>query len=151
MRNRLTTLSLIAVMLSAIAFLLAIANCLQAYAYDGEIDVPGAECIEPFEDDPLTIATVDTAQAVSGSDFMTLGIIKYNGRTESWYSSNVLWHYRTPEWWTDDEGFYHDADGYYVVAASDYAEGSIIETSRGLAIVLDGGCDAGVTDFYTCF
>ena len=26
------------------------------------------------------------------------GINYYNGRTESWYSSNVLYHYRTPEW-----------------------------------------------------
>lgn len=69
-------------------------------------------------------------------------------RLETAYSSNVLYHYRTSEWIVDSDGFYHDVDGRYIVAASDLAQGTVFETSRGEAIVLDSGCNPGVTDFY---
>ena len=69
-------------------------------------------------------------------------------RVETAYSSNVLYHYRTSEWTVDDEGFYHDSEGRYVVAASDMEQGTVFETSKGEAIVLDCGCSPGVTDFY---
>lgn len=72
-----------------------------------------------------------------------------NGTTETAYSSNVLYHYRTNEWTPDEYGFYRTEDGYYVVASNEYEEGTVIETSRGEAMVLDGGCDAGYIDFYT--
>ena len=68
--------------------------------------------------------------------------------TETWYSSNVAYHYRTSEWSTDDEGYYRDSDRYYVVASDDYAEGSVIETSKGQAKVYDSGTDSGNVDFY---
>lgn len=71
-----------------------------------------------------------------------------NGTTETAYSSNVLYHYRTSEWTPDEYGFYRTDDGYYVVASNDYEEGTVIETSRGEAMVLDGGCDSGIVDFY---
>ena len=87
----------------------------------------------------------------SGDGFMQEGVREYEGRTESWYSSNQLYHYRTSEWTVDDEGYYRDDQGRYVVAASDVPEGSEIETSKGTGIVLDSGCDEGVTDFYTNF
>ena len=76
------------------------------------------------------------------------GVNYYDGRTETYYSSNVLYHYKTNEWTLDDEGFYRTDDGYYVVAASDMPEGTTFETSKGTAIVLDSGCSEGVTDFY---
>ena len=72
-----------------------------------------------------------------------------NGTIETAYSSNVLYHYRTNEWTPDEYGFYRTSDGYYVVASNEYPEGTVIETSRGQAQVLDGGCDAGYIDFYT--
>ena len=71
-----------------------------------------------------------------------------NGTIETAYSSNVLYHYRTSEWTPDEYGFYRTSDGYYVVASNEYEEGTVIETSRGEAMVLDGGCDAGYIDFY---
>ena len=77
-----------------------------------------------------------------------VGVVDYNGTTETAYSSNVLYHYRTSEWTPDEYGFYRTSDGYYVVASSDYAQGTVIDTSRGEAMVLDSGCDSGVTDFY---
>ncbi len=78
-----------------------------------------------------------------------VGVIEYDGRRETAYSSNVLWHYRTNEWTADEQGFYHDSEGRYVVAASDMEQGTVFQGSMGECIVLDSGCDAGVTDYYT--
>ena len=79
-----------------------------------------------------------------------VGIIDgVNGTRETAYSSNVLYHYRTSEWTPDEYGFYRSDDGYYVVASSDYEQGTVIETTRGEAMVLDSGCDSGIVDFYT--
>ena len=86
-----------------------------------------------------------------GDGFAFEGVREYNGRTESWYSSNQAYHYRTGEWTADDEGYYRDSEGYYVVASEDHAEGEVFDTSKGKAKVYDGGCDSGVTDFYTAF
>lgn len=77
------------------------------------------------------------------------GRVDWGGKKETAYSSNVLYHYRTSEWTPDEYGFYRTSDGYYVVASNDYEEGTVIETSRGEAMVLDGGCDSGIVDFYT--
>ena len=76
------------------------------------------------------------------------GVNYHEGRTETYYSSNVLYHYRTPEWTLDEEGFYRDAEGRYVVAASDMEQGTVFEGSKGTCIVLDCGCADGVTDYY---
>ena len=79
-----------------------------------------------------------------------VGIIDgVNGTRETAYSSQVLYHYRTSEWTADEYGFYRTDEGYYVVASNDYPEGTVIETTRGEAMVLDGGCDNGIVDFYT--
>ena len=48
----------------------------------------------------------------------------------------------------DSEGFYRTNEGYYVVAASDMAQGTTFEGSKGTCIVLDSGCSEGVTDYY---
>lgn len=87
----------------------------------------------------------------SGDGFAQEGVREHDGRTETWYSSSQAYHYRTGEWEVDDEGYYRDSDGYYVVAASDVAEGETLETSKGTARVYDSGCEDGVTDFYTAF
>ena len=78
------------------------------------------------------------------------GVNYYNGRQETYYSSNVLYHYRTSEWTAGDDGVYRDADGYVVVAANEneYSEGDVIDTSFGPAKVYDSGCDYGITDVY---
>lgn len=76
------------------------------------------------------------------------GVNYYDGRTETYYSSNVLYHYRTPEWTLDNEGFYRTDEGYYVVAASDMPQSTVFEGSKGTCIVLDSGCNTGVTDYY---
>lgn len=77
------------------------------------------------------------------------GVNYHNGRKETYYSSNVLYHYRTPEWTVDEYGVYRDSDGYVVVAASDLDQGSEVSTSFGKGKVYDTGCAAGTTDIYT--
>lgn len=76
------------------------------------------------------------------------GVNYYDGRTETYYSSNILYHQDTDQWTVDDEGFYRTDEGYYVVAASDIEEGTTFEGSKGTCIVLDSGCDEGTTDYY---
>ena len=76
------------------------------------------------------------------------GINFYNGRTETYYSSNILYHQDTDEWVVDDEGFYRTDEGYYVVAASDKEQGTVFEGSKGTCIVLDSGCEDGIDDYY---
>ena len=84
-----------------------------------------------------------------GDGFMQAGVRDgVDSDTETWYSSNSAYHYRTSEWTTDDEGYYRTDDGYYVVASNDYAEGTVINTSKGEAKVLDSGTDSGNVDFY---
>ena len=79
------------------------------------------------------------------------GVNYYDGRRETYYSSNVLYHYRTNEWSIDSEGFYRTNEGYYVVAASDIEQGTVFEGSKGDCIVLDSGCAGGVTDYYVAW
>lgn len=78
----------------------------------------------------------------------TSGVYYYNGRKETYYSSRVLYHYRTPEWTAGYDGVYRDSEGYVVVAASDLSQGSLVDTSFGMGKVYDSGCAAGTTDIY---
>ena len=78
----------------------------------------------------------------------TLGVYYHGDRKETYYSSNVLYHYRTGEWWADEEGFYRTNEGHYVVAASDMPQGTVFTCSKGTCIVLDCGCAEKVTDYY---
>ena len=76
----------------------------------------------------------------------------FDSYLETYYSSNVLYHYQTPEWTVDDEGFYRTDEGYYVVGV-DINEGiplgTVVDTGKGEAIVADYGSGAHVHDFYT--
>ena len=76
----------------------------------------------------------------------------YDGRKETYYSSQVLPHYRMDEWTVDEEGFYRDSQGRYVVGVGideGYSIGDEIETGKGTAVVMDYGYTIGITDFYT--
>ena len=124
-----------------------------------------AEIIEQYEQEQAALEATQAAEAyyyeptyytptysgVQGNpDGLNsfVGVIEYDGRRETAYSSNVLYHYRTSEWTADEQGFYHDSEGRYVVAASDMEQGTVFQGSMGECIVLDSGCDAGVTDYY---
>lgn len=94
-------------------------------------------------------SNTQTVYSGNGSGLTQSGGVNYHGgRRETYYSSRVLYHYRTPEWTVDSEGFYRTAEGYYVVAASDIAQGTVFQGSKGMCQVLDSGCAAGTTDYY---
>ena len=120
---------------AALAIVMALALPLAAWAEDG------------YDYVDLDDEEQEEAETLSGAEFMYQGVYDFNGHTETWYSSQAAYHYMTPEWTADDEGFYRTDDGYYVVATDAYEQGTVIETSRGLAQVLDCGCGDNV-DFY---
>lgn len=78
-----------------------------------------------------------------------------DGYVETYYSSNVLYHSMTDQWTVDDEGFYRDANGRYVIGVSDSERdelpyGSVVMTGKGEAVVYDYGSGIdNVHDFYT--
>lgn len=85
------------------------------------------------------------------NDFASQGVVYEDGTRYTWYSSNAAYHYRTPEWSVDSEGFYRDSDGYYVVASTDVPMGGTVDTPWGEGKVYDTGCDSGTVDLYTTF
>lgn len=95
-----------------------------------------------------TAASSPTYSGPSSGLTKASGVNYYNGTRETYYSSRVLYHYRTSEWTVDSEGFYRDSAGRYVVASSDHPIGTVITTSKGESIVLDSGCASGTRDFY---
>ena len=126
--------------------------------YEEEVDSTEAEETEETEEIEEAVAESDTGSVETAngtvakqdsSHFKRDGVIyDENGTRYTWYSSNVLHHYRTSEWSVNDEGFYETSDGNLVVASEDYPEGTIIDTPYGTAEVLDNGCDSGTVDFY---
>lgn len=78
----------------------------------------------------------------------------HDGRKETYYSSNVLPHYRMGEWTVDDDGFYRTTDGYYVVGVGideGYEIGDTFEGGRGTCVVMDYGYTENITDYYTAW
>lgn len=92
-------------------------------------------------------------QSYSGNSgsFKSQGIVYQNGIRYTYYSSNVLYHYRTPEWNAGSDGIYRDSAGYIVVASSDHSQGSVVSTPFGAGKVYDSGCASGTIDIYTNF
>lgn len=91
-------------------------------------------------------------QTYIGNGFESDGVWQDENYRYTWYSSNVLYHYRTPEWTAGSDGIYRDSDGYVVVASSDLPQGTVVEgTPFGACKVYDSGCASGTLDVYTNF
>lgn len=91
-------------------------------------------------------------QTYVGNSFRSDGVWYDENYRYTWYSSNVLYHYRTPEWTAGSDGIYRDVDGYVVVASSDLPQGTVVEgTPFGSCKVYDSGCASGTLDVYTNF
>lgn len=91
-------------------------------------------------------------QIINSGSFKSAGVWYDNNYRYTWYSSNVLYHYRTPEWTAGADGIYRDSDGYVVVASSDLPQGAVIDgTPFGACKVYDSGCASGTLDVYTNF
>lgn len=105
----------------------------------------------PIEVEELAVAQPQTNTVSYNSSGLTptSGVNYHNGWRETYYSSNVLYHYRTSEWVVGEDGVYRDSDGYVVVASSSDAQGSVVDTSFGQGKVYDTGCAEGTHDIYT--
>lgn len=91
-------------------------------------------------------------QTYVGNSFRSDGVWQDENYRYTWYSSNALYHYRTPEWTAGSDGIYRDAEGYVVVASSDLPQGTVVEgTPFGACKVYDSGCASGTLDVYTNF
>lgn len=78
-------------------------------------------------------------------NFQQMGVLNDSDYRYTYYSSNVLYHYRTPEWTLGSDGIYRDAAGRVVVASDAYPEGTVVQSELfGECIVLD--CGVGRTD-----
>lgn len=84
-------------------------------------------------------------------NFESIGVIYMHGYRYSYYSSKVLYHYRTPEWYACDDHLYRTADGYIVVASKDHPLGSIVPTPFGQGKVMDACYVSGTIDIYVNF
>lgn len=91
--------------------------------------------------------------SISGSQFKRDGIWRDSQFEYSWYSSNVLRHYRTNEWTPDSNGIYRDCNGYVCAASDDYSLGTVLDTEKfGKVIITDTGVGtSGRLDIYTNF
>lgn len=87
----------------------------------------------------------------SSNNFKIQGVIYQNGIRYTYYSSRILYHYRTPEWTVGNDGIYRDGNGYIIVASVDYPQGAIVSTPFGAGKVYDSGCASGTIDIYTNF
>ena len=91
-------------------------------------------------------------QTYIGNGFESDGVWRDENYRYTWYSSNVLYHYRTSEWTAGADGIYRDDDGYVVVASSDLPQDTVVEgTPFGACKVYDSGCASGTLDVYTNF
>lgn len=96
--------------------------------------------------------TPSSTNVGTANSFKSDGVWNDGAYRYTWYSSNVLHHYRTSEWTPDANGVYRDSDGYAVVASSDHSQGTVISnTPFGAAKVYDTGCASGTLDVYTNF
>lgn len=96
-------------------------------------------------------ATEEAAAQQSANGFKSAGVINYGGYRYTWYSSNELYHYMTPQWTAGSDGLYRDSNGYIIVASSTHSQGTIVDTPFGTGIVRDSGCAPGTIDVYTNF
>lgn len=83
--------------------------------------------------------------------FKNQGVVYWNDTRYTWYSQNVLpgGGLDIPGRHVGGDDLIYDGDGYIVVASSDHAYGTTVETPFGQGKVYDTGCDSGTIDIYT--
>lgn len=156
-----TTLFIIAVVIAANTSIAVSATPMKTImTFDTKINNKTvSEATKPKTDikEKVTAKMEDIQQSVSSTESYSndsglsrnSGVNYHDGWRETYYSSNVLYHYRTGEWTADSNGVYRDSNGYVVVASSSDAQGSVVSTSFGPGKVYDTGCAAGTHDIYT--
>lgn len=73
-------------------------------------------------------------------NFKYHGVLHETNWRWTYYSSRVLYHYMTPQWWCDEDGIWRDSNGYAIVACDSKPQGTVIDTELfGKCIVMDCG------------
>lgn len=87
----------------------------------------------------------------SSNNFKSQGVVHWNDTRYTWYSQNVLpgGGLDIPGRHVGGDDFIYDDDEYIVIASSDHAYGTVVETPFGQGKVYDTGCDSGTIDVYT--
>lgn len=71
----------------------------------------------------------------------------HDGNLETYYNASN--HFMADEWTVDDEGFYRDSEGRYVIGVdeeSGYSYGDVVETGKGEGVVYDYG--SGISNLH---
>lgn len=94
---------------------------------------------------------VPSAWTSETGDLRSNGVEGDGSYIYTWYSQNVLPGdgLDIPGRHVGDGGYVMDGDGNVVVASSDLAKGTVVDTPYGQAKVYDTGCASGVLDVYT--
>ena len=118
----------------------------------------GSDYVEPKSYGYDNSYTSSNNYVYTGSKLTKSGGINYleDGTLETYYSSNVLRHYKINEWHTnDDDNVWRDENERVIVAADGLPMGTIVETSYGEGIVQDriGNSDSyeGHLDLYVAW
>ena len=126
--------------------------------WDSE-DYSGSEYVEDYEyedyeyEDYGDVGYYEPDYSAYNTDGPSYGMPGYyDGHVETYYNASS--HFMSGDWTLDDEGFYHDENGRYVigVGADDMDSmpyGTVVQTGRGEAVVYDYGTATGVHDFAT--
>lgn len=78
-------------------------------------------------------------------NFKSAGILYDDDWRYSYYSSQVLYHYKTPQWTLGSDGIYRDSRGYVIVASDAHPQGTVLETDLWGTVVVED-CGVGRKD-----
>lgn len=83
-------------------------------------------------------------------NFRSAGILSDSKFRYTYYSSKVLYHYKTPQWTLCKDGLYRDSKGRVIVASDSYSHGTVLQSPLfGTCIVQDCGVgDSSTLDVY---
>lgn len=78
-------------------------------------------------------------------NFKQMGVLHDDDYRYTYYSSQVLYHYKTPEWTLGSDGIYRDSRGYVIVASDAHPQGTVLETDLWGTVVVED-CGVGRSD-----
>lgn len=114
-------------------------------------DETETEELSESQDTMETYEQESNSALYSGSEFMYLGVIQWDGWRWTWYSEKVLpgGGLDIPGRHNDDDGYVCDENDYICLASSTLSKGTVINTPFGKqGKVYDTGCPTDVVDVY---
>lgn len=120
-----------------------------------DLEIALAEFMKPVYTAPVAYAPQSYSGGYSSDllDFQSAGVLRDSQYRYTYYSSNILYHYRTSEWTAGSDGIYRNSAGQVVVASDEYPQGTVVQSDIfGECVVEDCGVgSSGTLDVYTAF